>query len=336
MKRGDGMPREHSGPTMADVAKEAGVALGTVSRVVNGEQVGEAFREKVLAAIDRLGYKYNSSGRALRTDETNTVAVIMPNADNPFFGLLIHHICLALGKRKCRMLLCLTENDRARETELIQMAQQNRVDGIISLTYNPDLVIPENIPLVTIDRFFSVSVPCIAADNFSGGVMAAKKLRELGCTRVAFLRAASELPTEPKKRKDGFVSACVEMGLPFEVKAIVEEKDSFSEFDRFLQEHMSGGRLEFDGLFIGTDSLAWIIIKKLRELGVRVPEDVQVIGFDGIRMFGNQEYAVSTIVQPVAEIAETCVHTVLSRHFSNVPSLIILPVSYAKGSTTRE
>ena len=181
--------------------------------MVNGEPVGEPFKEKVLAAIARLGYKYNSSGRVLRTDETNTVAVIMPNTENPFFGELVHHICMALGKRNRRMLLCLTENDRDRETEMIQMAQQNGVDGIISLTYNPDLTVPDNIPLVTIDRFFSVSVPCIAADNFGGGVLAAQKLRELGCTRVAFLRAASELPTEPKKRKDGFVSACVEMEL---------------------------------------------------------------------------------------------------------------------------
>ena len=330
------MPKERGGPTMADVAKEAGVALGTVSRVVNGEPVGEPFKEKVLAAIARLGYKYNSSGRVLRTDETNTVAVIMPNTENPFFGELVHHICMALGKRNRRMLLCLTENDRDRETEMIQMAQQNRVDGIISLTYNPDLTVPDNIPLVTIDRFFSVSVPCIAADNFGGGVLAAQKLRELGCTRVAFLRAASELPTEPKKRKDGFVSACVEMGLPFEVKAIVEEKDSSDEFDRFLQEHMRDGHLTFDGLFIGTDSLAWHIIKKLRKMGVRIPEEVQVIGFDGIRMFGNQEYAVSTIVQPVAEIAEASVNTVLSRHFSTVPSLITLPVTYAKGWTTRD
>ncbi|MBQ9010248.1 MAG: LacI family DNA-binding transcriptional regulator [Clostridia bacterium] len=331
------MPREHSGPTMADVAREAGVALGTVSRVVNGEQVGDAFREKVQAAITKLGYKYNSSGRALRTDETNTVAVIMPNCDNPFFGLLVNYICIALRKRKRRMLLCLTENDRDRETELIQMAQQNRVDGIIALTYNPKLTIPENIPLVTIDRFFSLSVPCIASDNFGGGVLAARKLQMLGCTRVAFLQTASELPTEPKKRRDGFVSACVEIGLPFEVKVITtEEKEPASEFDLFLQDHMENGHLAFDGLFVGTDSLAWQIIKKLRGMGVRVPEDVQVIGFDGIRLFGCQEYVVSTIVQPVPEIAEACVNTVLSRHFSNVPSLIILPVTYARGGTTRE
>ncbi len=334
-KEGIALAKEKSAPTMADVAREAGVALGTVSRVVNGQQVGEEFRSKVEAAIQRLGYQYNTSGRALRTDRTNTIALIIPNTINPYFALLVHHINLALEKRNYKMMLCFTEYDRSRESEFIQMAQQNRVDGIIALTYNPDLTIPEDIPFVTIDRFFSVSVPCIAADNFGGGWMAGQKLAELGCKNVAFMRIGSTLTNEPSKRKDGFVAACVELGLPFEVMAL-EDSQPFSEFERFLCDHMQNGRLAFDGLFIGTDMLAWQIIRVLRGMGVRVPEDVQVIGFDGIQMFGVLEYAVSTIVQPVQEIAETCVSTVLSKHLSTMPSLICLPVKYAFGGTTKE
>ncbi len=320
---------------MADVAKEAGVALGTVSRVINGEQVGEEFRTRVETAIRRLGYQYNNSGRALRTDRTNSIAFIVPNTINPYFALLVHHINRALEKRNYRMMLFFSEYDRSREIEVIQMAKQNRVDGIIALTYNPDLTIPEGVPFVTIDRFFSASVPCVAADNFGGGYLAAHKLRDFGCTRLAFMRAGSRLTNEPSKRKDGFVAACVEMGLPFEVKAL-EDGQPFSEYEDFLSAHLHGGKLDFDGLFIGTDSLAWLIIQTLKKMGLRVPEDVQVIGFDGLRMFGDLEHIVSTIVQPVQEIAETCVSTVLSSHLSNVPSLICLPVSYAYGGTTRE
>ena len=188
---------------------------------------------------------------------------------------------------------------------------------------------------VTIDRFFSLSVPCVAADNFGGGWMAAYKLRDLGCKKVAFLRIGSTLTNEPSKRKDGFVATCVEMGLPFEVMAL-EDGAPFSEFERFLKEHTRNGKFDFDGLFVGTDMLAWQIIQALKKMGVRVPEDVQVIGFDGVRSFGSLDYVVSTIVQPVAEIAEACVSTVLSKHMSNVPSLICLPVSYAYGGTTKE
>ena len=320
---------------MADVAREAGVALGTVSKVVNGQAVGKEYKEKVEDAIARLGYQYNSSGRALRTDKTNTVALIIPNTINPYFGMLVHHINMALEKRNYKMLLCFTEYDQHREMEYIQMVRQNRVDGIIALTYNPDLTIPEGLPFVTIDRFFSVSVPCVASDNFGGGWMAAYKLRDLGCKKAAFLRIGSALTNEPSKRKEGFVAACVEMGLPFEVMAL-EDGAPFEKFERFLAEHINHGRLAFDGLFVGTDSLAWQIIRVLEKMGQRVPQDVQVIGFDGIRMFGDQDYAVSTIVQPVQEIAEACVSTVLSKHLSTVPSLICLPVSYAYGGTTRE
>lgn len=329
------MAKERSGPTMADVAREAGVALGTVSRVVNGEQVGDEFKEKVNAAIQRLGYQYNTSGRALRTDRTNTVAFIIPNTINPYFALLVHHINVALEKRNYKMMLCFTGYDQNREIEFIQMAQQNRVDGIIALTYNPKLSIPEDLPFVTIDRFFSVSVPCIASDNFGGGYLAAHKLKEFGCRSVAFIRAGSTLTNEPSKRKDGFVAACVEMGLPFEVMAL-EDGQPFSEFEKFLSGHLHAGTLDFDGLFVGTDSLAWLIIQTLHKMGLRVPEDVQVIGFDGIRMFGDLEHVVSTIVQPVQEIAETCVTTVLSKDLSSVPSLICLPVKYAYGGTTKE
>ncbi len=329
------MSKDNSAPTMADVAREAGVALGTVSRVVNGQQVGEVFRTRVEEAIQRLGYHYNSSGRTLRTGATDTIALIIPNTISPYFALLVHHINMALEKRDYRMLLCFSQYDTNRELEFIQMARQNQVDGVIALTYNPSLTIPDNIPFVTIDRFFSTSVPCIASDNFGGGYMAAHKLKELGCTNVAFLRVASRVTNEPSKRKDGFVSACVEMGLPFEVLAL-EDEQPYTEFERFLQHHVENGRLSFDGLFIGTDSLAWQIIHTLRRMQIRVPEDVQVIGFDGIRMFGDQEPVVSTIVQPVQEIAETCVSTVLSKHLSNVPSLICLPVTYLSGGTTRE
>ena len=321
-------------PTMADVAREAGVALGTVSRVVNGLQVGEEFKNKVEAAIQRLGYQYNSSGRTLRTGNTNTIAFIIPNTINPYFALLVHHINIALEKRNCKMLLCFSEYDTNREIEYIQMARQNQVDGIIALTYNPHLTIPADVPFVTIDRFFSVSVPCVASDNFSGGYLAAKKLYELGCHRLAFMRIGSTVTNEPSKRKDGFVSACVEMGLPFEVIAL-EDGAPYADFEKFLADHLKNGKLDFDGLFLGTDMLAWMIVQTLRKMGLRVPEDVQIIGFDGIRSFGTLDFAVSTIVQPVQEIAEACVSTVLSKHLSNVPSLICLPVKYAYGGTTK-
>ena len=318
---------------MSDVAREAGVALGTVSKVINGQSVGESYRLKVEAAVKKLNYQVNNSARSLKTDRTNTVAFIVPNTITPYFALLTHHINMALERRNYKMLLCFTEYDREREQDFIQMVRQNRADGVIALTYNPHLEIPEDIPFVTIDRFFSVSVPCVAADNFAGGRMAAHELKRRGCKHVAFMRIGSQLTNEPSKRKDGFISGCMELGLPYEC-LLLDDGMPFSAFESFLRANMDGDRLTFDGLFCGTDTVAYQVIGILRKMGLRVPEDVQVIGFDGIRMFGDLDYICSTIVQPVADIAEACVSMVLSPDFKGLPSLICLPVTYADGGTT--
>lgn len=227
--------------TMSDVAREAGVALGTVSKVINGQRVGESYRLKVEAAVKKLNYQVNNNARSLKTDHTNTIAFIVPNTITPYFALLTHHINMALERRNYKMLLCFTEYNREREQDFIQMVRQNRADGIIALTYNPHLEIPDDIPFVTIDRFFSVSVPCVASDNFAGGRMAACELAKRGCKRVAFMRIGSLLTNEPNKRKDGFISGCMEFGLSYEC-LLLNDGMPASGFEDFLRSHMENGQ----------------------------------------------------------------------------------------------
>ena len=328
------MKSEHSVPTMKDVAREAGVALGTVSKVVNGIPVGESYRLRVEEAIKKLNYQVNSYAQGLKANKTYTVALLLPNTEDPFFASLAYHINLSLLKRRYRMLLCCTVNSD-QEQEYITRAQQNKVDGIIGLTYNPYLQIEENTPFVAIDRSMGSKIPCVASDNFAGGQLAAEKLADLGCTNVAFLRIGSSLDNEPNKRKAGFENGCLSRGLSYKMK-ILNDGEPFEEFTRFLSEHMHDDRLSFDGIFCVTDRLAYLIIKTLRQLNLRVPEDVQVIGFDGIRVFPGAEHVCSTIVQPVPEIAEMCVNLLLQENISAKPPLVCLPVTYVSGGTTRE
>lgn len=320
---------------MKDVAREAGVALGTVSKVVNGIPVGESYRIRVEEAIKKLNYQVNSYAQGLKANKTYTVALLIPNTREPFFGLLAYHINLALLKRKYRLLLLSTDSDMAQEQEYITMAKQNKVDGIIGLTYNPDLVVEEEIPFVSIDRSMGAKIPCVASDNFAGGQLAAEKLADLGCKKVAFFRVGSVLNNEPNKRKAGFENGCLSRSLPYEMK-IINTGESYDEFERFLLDHMRDGKLEIDGVFCVTDGLAYFTCKLLRRLGLRVPEDVQVIGFDGIRYFGNADYICSTIVQPVPDLAEMCVELLLQESMSAKPPLVCLPVTYAYGGTTLE
>lgn len=320
---------------MKDVAAEAGVALGTVSKVVNGLPVGDSYRIRVEDAIRKLNYQVNSYAQGLKLNKTRTIALLIPNTLEPFYGALAYHINVSLLKRKYRMLLCSTDYDISQEQEYVKMAQQNKVDGIIGLTYNPDLVIEEGTPFVAIDRSLGPKIPCVASDNFAGGQLAAEKLADLGCRNVAFLRTGASLTNEPNKRKAGFENGCLSQHLNYEMK-ILNDGDPYEEFEEFLTSHMQDGKLAFDGLFCVTDSIAYYILKILRRLHQRVPEDVQVIGFDGIRHMGVQEYVCSTIVQPAADIAEMCVELLLQENMPVKPPLICLPVTYAYGGTTAE
>ena len=329
------MKKENSAPTMKDVAREAGVALGTVSKVVNGLPVGESYRIRVEDAIQKLNYQVNSYAQGLKANKTYTAALLIPNTVDPFFSSLAHYINIALMKRKYRMLLCVTDYDPQQEQEYVRMAQQNKVDGIIGLTYNPHLIVEENTPFVAIDRSMGPKIPCVACDNFAGGQLAAEKLADLGCKNVAFLRVGSSLVNEPNKRKAGFENGCLSRGLSYEMK-ILENEESYEEFEQFLSEHIRGGKLAFDGIFCVTDRLAYYVLNMLRKLNQRVPEDVQLIGFDGVRAFGNIDYLCSTIVQPVPEMAEMCVDLLLRENELMKPPLVCLPVSYACGGTTSD
>ena len=327
------MKNENALPTMKDVAREAGVALGTVSKVMNGLPVGESYRLRVERAAQALGYQVNNYARGLKTNQTYSVALIIPSTTNPFFADLAQEIYKALNQRGYRMLLMTTDFDPEAEQTCINMIRTNKVDGAIGLTYNPELTVDETLPFVTIDRYFSATVPCVSSDNFGGGQLAAQKLLEFGCKRLAFFRVGSHVPGETDKRGDGFESYCRTRNVDYEVLRIYDE-DDISCFSDLISRNIAAGT-PFDGIFCATDKLAWEIRKIAASLGLRVPEDLQIIGFDGIRHFGDGELYCSTIVQPVEKIAQTSVDILLTPNRSAIPATVCLPVTFADGGTTR-
>ena len=166
--------------------------------------------------------------------------------------------------------------------------------------------------------------------------MAAEKLVSLGCRRLLFLRIGSPVPGEADKRGAGFTAWCQMNGIPFESQRF-DDPDGMEPIYAFLNEHTHDGRLDYDGIFCNTDMLAYHVRKHLASIGVRVPEDVQIIGFDGMRSFNaDGDLFCSTIVQPIKQIAETAVYILLNEDRSQIPGLICLPVTYAPGGTTRE
>ena len=202
-------------PTMKDVAREAGVALGTVSKVINGIPVSEEYRNRVLAAIETLHYEVNTYARGLKTQRTNLIALIIPNTVNPFFSTFTDYIEGALYQRGLQLLLCCADGIPEKEIDYLNLATQNKVDGIIALTYSDiGKYIADNIPMVVFDRFFENHViPRVASDNFAGGCMAVEKLLELGCRHPVYIRFHSVFPGESDKRMDGYLYACKKYGI---------------------------------------------------------------------------------------------------------------------------
>ena len=329
------MNKKNKLPTMKDVATHAGVSLGTVSKVFNGIPVGEEYKNKVDAAAKALGYHVNAYARGLRASKTNTVAIIMPNLANPFYANLADMCCKYLYKKGYRSLLATTSYDLKQEQEMVDMVLQNKVDGIIAITYNPDLSIDDEIPFVIIDRKFNNQhVPCVSSDNFSGGSLAAQKLAENGCKNLLFLGISSHVAGEADKRPLGFESYCNLTGIKHTIHRVFDE-DGIEDIYKFIEDNTGTSGFNYDGIFCNNDQLALDVIPKLEELNIRIPEEVQIIGYDGIKRFGSDKYYCSTIRQPLDEMASMAVNTLLSGYDNRASALICLPVEYCFGGTTR-
>lgn len=327
--------KQSDAPTMKDVAREAGVSLGTVSKVINGIPVGEYYRKRVEAATKKLGYQVNNYARGLKTNKTYCVALVMPSLRHPFFAVLVDELVACLSRQGYRSILMTTNYDSVVEKNCFALVQQNKIDGIIALTYSPDLEVDDATPVVTIDRHLSSNLPCVSSDNYRGGEMAAEKLMELGCRKLLFMHIGADIFGEVEKRGPGFENACRLAKADYE-SIILTNNDTEAPFYRFLEEHIHDGKLDFDGIFCNSDGLAVRVCEFLRDQGIRVPQDVQIIGYDGIVDYATGRYSCSTIVQPISEMAETAVKILLAPDGGLFPANISLPVHFAPGGTTKE
>ena len=328
--------------TIRDVAVDAGVSVGTVSKVLNNLYVKPGNREKVEASIKKLDYRVNTYARGLKAQQTHTVAILIPDLINPFFAMLVNDVEQVLAALGYRLLLCNSHNNADRELAYLNMARQNKVDGLIALTYsNLDEYLEAGLPVVSIDRHFSrQGICCVSGDNAEGGRLAAQQFIKTGCRNVIYIRNGSNLENETLKRGQAFLEACRKAGLSAEAMDFGEEttlqKEGVRRIHAFLEEIVRDGRCEYDGIFASSDVHAAVILKKLRELGVSVPRQVQLIGYDGLRVLNVGDYVVSSIEQPVQEMAVACADVLLKLiEKKPVESSITLPVRFVDGGTTK-
>ena len=320
--------------TMKDVAALAKVGVGTVSRVLNNSgAVKESTRRKVEAAMKELNYIPNAYARGLKMNKTHTVALIIPTIWHPFFSEFAYYVESNLAEHKYKMLLCNSDVSSDKELEYIQMVQENKVDGIIGITYSDlDNFVSSHLPFVTIDRHFKEETVCVTSDNFHAGQLAVEKLIEKGCKKLGYVGTHSRFPSETTKRRDGFEAQAEQMGVPY---AIYDGEDPVMEFKQEIRTFFEKNP-DVDGVFAHTDFIALDILEVLDELKRKVPEEVQIIGCDGIKMEAGRKQFLSTIRQPVDLMAKAAVEKIIQVIDGEpVKTKITMPVHYLEGSTTK-
>ncbi|MCA0172009.1 LacI family DNA-binding transcriptional regulator [Bacillus sp. RAR_GA_16] len=321
---------------MKDVAREAGVGLGTVSRVLNNNgPVKETTRRKVERAIEALNYKQNEVARNFKMQQSQSIALIVPTIWHPFFSKFAYHVEKKLSDLGYKMILCNTQNERTKEISYISMLEKNKIDGLIAITYSAELdqYISSHLPIVSIDRHFTKDVVFVTSDNRNGGELAAKELINRGCKRIAYLGSVSNIENESMKRRLGFETECLSKKVDH---CIYELREPVIDIEAVIQRFLKQNP-DVDGFFTMNDKWAKLLLQSLKNVGRRVPEDVQVIGFDGVTSSKEDELTFSTIIQPVSEMAEKAVEVLINLIKEQpVEKKNVLPVTFFDGNSTNK
>ncbi|MEV6053789.1 LacI family DNA-binding transcriptional regulator [Streptomyces sp. NPDC052107] len=275
--------------TIQDVAKAAGVSAMTVSNVINDHpNVRPATRERVLTAMARLDYRVNVAARNLRKGRTGTIGLAVPEVNRPYYGRLAEAIIAAAGRHGLRV--SIEQTGARRENELAALSQsRNRLyDGLILSTVGMGPADVEALevehPVVILgERIFGGPVDHVAMPNVEASAAATRHLIERGCRRVAAVCGEPRHEVDVSSlRHTGYRQALAAAGLPEDPELVRSVPALTMEAGARQARAMVAGGLDFDGVFCVTDTVAMGVLRGLADAGVRVPEQVKVIGFDNV------------------------------------------------------
>lgn len=325
--------------TLKDVAREAGLTVTTVSRVLNNRgYISEDAKRRVAEAVKKLNYQPNEVARSLQNKSSNTIGVIMPHITHPYFAQMISELEQAAYENGYKILLFNSLRKKEREEEFINMCKAGRVAGIIlssgSVSFDDEA--GNGIPIVTLERFVDkTSIASVECDNYQGGVLAAKKLIACGCKHVVHIGSLDpDILMPADYRSEGFRETCESYGIDF-AEAYTdtnefEDMNYVNALEKIFHEHPG-----MDGIFANSDVIAVQILQVCRKLNISVPEDLKLIGFDDVEFANMSIPRLTTIHQPIRELAYMAVELLVSAVDGNlVPTRTILPVKLVERETT--
>ena len=324
--------------TLKDVASLAGVTVTTVSRMMNGRcNVSPATRARIEDAMKTLGYHPNELARGLAKKTSNIIGLIVPSAHNYFFSSVIERIEAYASENGCKLLLCVSNLDAQKEREYFSMLLANKVMGVIlaSHTQNIDDFIHIDAPIIVIERSPAPHVPCALTDNYNGGYLAGKHLIEKGCKRLLYFSGHATIDADPNKRFVGFKDACREAGVAAPVQFDAPWEQFISMNYDVTVEQIFRRYPDVDGILASNDIMAAHIVRYCHRHGIRIPEQLKVVGYDDTSFAKNCTPQLTTIHQPIDELAYFAVKSIIrAAEGQIIPVSATFPVRLVERETT--
>ncbi|HWQ79440.1 MAG TPA: LacI family DNA-binding transcriptional regulator [Anaerovoracaceae bacterium] len=297
--------------TIKDIAKELGVSYSSISRALNGKDgVSKATRDKIMKAAERMGYEPNDLARGLVNKVSNTIGVIVPDINNPFFGEIVAGITDASNENEYNIFLCISGWDPRIEKEYFNTLRKKRVDGIIikSVGKNEDYD-DIKIPLMFIERYSKYNEnDSVEVDNEFGGYLAAKHLLESGYRNIAVILGKEDYFASQRRLK-GAKKALEEYGM-FRQELVVEGSFSIEGGRQAAKKLFESGH-DIDAVFGLNDLIALGVLQYCDENNISVPDQVGVVGFDNISYAELPQIRLTTIHQPKYELGKMLFETLL-------------------------
>lgn len=319
-------------PKITDVAKLAGVSPTTVSRVLNNRgYISDQTRTKVYDAMKEINYTPNELARSLYTKRSNIIGLIIPTTSNPYFGELafyIENFCADLG---FKVLICNSLNRVDKEKEYWEMLLRNQVDGVIVGTHNRGVIDSEehHPPVIAIDQYISKHFPVVESDNYRGGELATYHLLQKGCEQIIHLNGPRELDTPANYRRKAYEHVMNEMGkepITYEIKNVFSKENQVKVIQKLLSDIP-----DVDGVFASDDLIAATLMRETQ----KIDKKIEIVGYDGTETTRLLLPNLTTIRQPIKEIAETSVNALIEiiehGELKSYPFETKLPVKLIEG-----
>lgn len=304
--------------TLKMVAERAGVSVNTVSRAINNKSdINEETKKRVLKVAQELGYVQNATAVALRTKKTRTLGVVIADNRNPFYAEVLNGIEEAAREKNYHIILANTQRDYQKEEEAINLLLAKRVDGLLITPVqdrNDDIkkLIAANIPFVIVGRDFeNIEVDAVYNDEVKGGFFATEYLIKKGHKRIAFINGF--LHKSPAQgRLEGYKKALKEHGIPLDDMMVsvgdIDVEDGYERTKQMLEKN-----LDFTAIFAYNDMMAFGAMQAIKEKGLRIPEDIGLVGYDDIPFSSLISPSLTTIRLKKQELGAESLKLLLSR-----------------------